>query len=86
MRFLSYYCILLFFISCTKEHEKIKEEPIKIYSVEDFDTKLSIIDTACINQTNRAESDIKKGKLVLNNFYLFNTKIHIKSFFDNYEQ
>ncbi|RZJ69322.1 MAG: hypothetical protein EOO45_13720 [Flavobacterium sp.] len=38
---------------------------MEIYSKEDFEHKVEIIDTSCISDTKKAENDIKNGKIVL---------------------
>lgn len=68
--YLSSLILLLTFCSCTKEKKNQPKKIIEIYSAEDFYNKIKIIDTLCLNETNRAKEDIKKGKLTYNLMYL----------------
>jgi hypothetical protein len=54
------------------DEAKQESKYLNIYSEEDFQRKIEIIDTFCINETKRAEKDIQKGKLSLNTSYLYN--------------
>ena len=65
--------VILFFLCCCKEPNKPKvNEPIKIYSWEEYEKikaknpkqQIKIIDTICPFETKKAEMDIKKNKLV----------------------
>ena len=61
---------LIFVCSCNKQKQITHDveqttEPVKIYSQRDFDNKVSIIDSFCITETNRALDDLKKGKMIL---------------------
>lgn len=51
-------CLL---ISCKDDDEK----RLKIYSFEDFNNKIELTDTACVNAKKRAEQDIEKGRISL---------------------
>lgn len=60
-RFVIIAIAMILFVSC----EDSKTEKLKIYSFDDFDEKLELKDTACINATARAERDIKLKKILL---------------------
>ena len=66
--------VILLFLCCCKEPNKPKtNEPLKIYSWEEYEKvkrknpkqKIEIIDTICPFETKRAKLDVKKNKLVL---------------------
>lgn len=61
--------LLLAIASCNEADKKQSNQKIKIYNTEDFNSKVEIVDTLCINETNRAKEDIKKGKISLNGDY-----------------
>lgn len=69
--YLSFLILLLAFCSCKKEKQTQQKQVVEIYSDEDFITKVKIIDTACINETERAKEDIRKDQLVYNTHYLY---------------
>ncbi|RZJ69321.1 MAG: hypothetical protein EOO45_13715, partial [Flavobacterium sp.] len=51
--------LALLVLACNEDQEKVR-----IYSVSDF-SKIKIVDTACINATERAKKDYESGKTVL---------------------
>lgn len=78
--YLSSLILLLAFCSCKKEQP---QQVVEIYSDEDFITKVKIVDTACINETQRAHRDIKNNKLVYNRVWLYRRERRDpKTFFD----
>ena len=93
MRYQNFYlAIALISLTCCK-HVREKEgknnvdSHINVYNEMDLFRKVKIIDTFCINETKRAEKDIKKKKFVLNvsnfgpiHFYDYKKNIYIKDF------
>lgn len=79
--YLSSLILLLTFCSCKKEQT---QQVVEIYSPEDFNNKVKIVDTACINETNRAKKDLQKGKAFLNRMILYNRPGYSpKKYFDS---
>jgi hypothetical protein len=76
------FILFLFFLTSCKQKEtqnKIEtNESLTVYNQKSYyelteknkDLKVKVIDTSCINERKRAESDIKKGKL-----YFFRSKV-----------
>ncbi|MGQ2984599.1 hypothetical protein [Flavobacterium sp.] len=60
-----------FLCSCSGYRQSSLETPIEIYSSDDFSKKVVIIDTACINETKRAENDIALDRLVIRPYSSF---------------
>ena len=78
---LNFILFLIFLTSCKQNETPGKldtNEPLTVYNEESYyelleknkDLKVKVIDTSCINERKRAESDIKKGKL-----YFFRSKV-----------
>ncbi|QEE51239.1 hypothetical protein FUA48_17220 [Flavobacterium alkalisoli] len=82
------YLVLLFALALSCSTGKGTQETIQVYNPNDFLAKqtsknnFKVIDTFCINETERAERDIKKGKLVLHDTYIdFHNTYEVKSYF-----
>ena len=89
MRISLQLAIILFLIyACSAKKQTVPLQVLKVYNPEDFITKVipekefKVIDTFCINETQRAEKDIKKGKLFLHDSYLdYHNTYLVKSYF-----
>lgn len=68
---LTLFAFLILLSSCSVKKKEASQFPIEIYSVDDFYKKVVIIDTACMNETKRAEKDIADGRLVISPYSSF---------------